>query len=134
MTPHSVYLRTACTLPNRFRLAQDKFDENWLLARDVSAATFDSSLRHAGWHFIAIAGTFRKIGFGLTEKAAIRRTLALAFKYIRRRYNAAEVESVSVMSVLGLRVATVEFHARHIQQQIVLENVDEKSGRPFAIS
>lgn len=121
-------------MPNRFRLAHDKFDENWALARNISAATFDSSLRHAGWQFIAIAGSFRKIGFGCTEKAAIRRALALAFKYICRSYNAAEVESVSVMSVLGLRVATVELHARHIQQQIVLEDVDEKSGRPFAIS
>jgi hypothetical protein len=134
VTPHSVYLRTACALPNRFRLAQDKFDENWLLARNISATTFDSSLRNAGWHFIAIAGTFRKMGFGFTENAAIRRALAVAFKYIHRRYNAAEVGSVSVLRVLGLRVATIELNARHIQQQAILDGVDEKSGRPFAIA
>lgn len=130
MTPHSVYLRKSCTLPNRFRLAQDKFDENWLLARNISAATFDSSLRHAGWHFIAIAGTFRKMGFGFTEDAALRRALALAFKYIHRSYNAAEVESVGVKRLLGLRVATVELHARHIQQQTVVESIGDKSSQP----
>jgi hypothetical protein len=129
-----VYLRTACTLPNRFRIPQDKFDENWVLARDIPSATFDSSLRNAGWHFIAIAGAFRKMGFGLTEEAATRRALAFAFKYIHRRYNAAEVESVGVKSMLGLRVATVELHARHIQQQTVLESIGGKSGWPFATS
>ena len=132
MTPHSVYLRTACTLPNRFRIPQDKFDENWLLARNISPATLDSSLRNAGWHFMAIAGTFRKMGFGLTEEAATRRALAFAFKYIQRRYNAAEVESVGIRRILGLKVVTVEMHARHIQQQTVLESVDGKSGQPFA--
>jgi hypothetical protein len=129
-----VYLRTACTLPNRFRIPQDKFDENWLLARNISATTFDSSLRNAGWHFIAIAGAFRKMGFGLTEEAATRRALAFAFKYIQRRYNAAEVESVGVRRILGLKVVTVEMHARHIQQQTVIESIGGKSWQPFAAS
>jgi hypothetical protein len=134
VTPHSVYLRTACTLPNRFRIPQDKFDENWLLARNISPATLDSSLRSAGWHFMAIAGDFRKMGFGLTEEAATRRALAFAFTFVCRRYNAAEVESVGVRRILGLKVVTVEIHARHIQQQTVLESIGGKSGQPFATS
>lgn len=121
-------------MPNRFRQAQERFDQDWTLAREMSAATFDAALRNAGWHFIWIKGSFRKKGFGLTEKAAIRRALALAFKYIHRRYNAAELESVRVRSFLGVRVAIVKLHARHVQQQSGFEIVDEKSGRPFSLS
>jgi hypothetical protein len=134
VTPHSVYLRTACTLPNHFRIPQDKFDENWLLARNISSATLGSSLRNTDWHFMAITGAFREMGFGLTEEAATRKALASAFKHIQRRYNAAEVESVDVRRILGFKVVTVEMHARHIQEQTVLESIGGKSGQPFATS
>ena len=131
MTPHSVYLRTGCALPNRFRQPQERFDQDWMLAREMSAATFDAALRNAGWQFIWVRGSFREMGFGLSDKAAIRRALVIAFRYIHRRYNAAELESVRVSSFLGLRVARVKLHARHVQQQSGFEIVDEKSGRPF---
>jgi hypothetical protein len=116
-------------LPNRFRQAQERFDQDWMLAREMSAATFDAALRNAGWQLIWVRGSFREMGFGLSDKAAIHRTLVLAFKYIHRRYNAAELESVRVSCFLGLRVARVKLHARHVQPQSGFEIVDEKPRR-----
>jgi hypothetical protein len=48
-----VYLCASCFLLSRSQQWQEKFDQE-RLARDTSADPFDSALRSAGWHFIAI--------------------------------------------------------------------------------
>jgi len=51
---------------------------------------------------------------------------------IKDRFNAAELESVSVSKYLGFRVAKITLYARQIQLQTSLSLVDEMTIRQLA--
>ena len=70
---------------------------------------------------------FRRVG--RTATSAIDKAIASALDRIKDRFNAAELESVSVSKYLGFRVAKITLYARQIQQQASLSLVDEMTIR-----
>ena len=69
---------------------------------------------------------------GLTATTAIDKAIARALDRIKDRFNAAELDSISVSKYLGFRVAKIRLSARQIQQQASLSLVDEMTIRQLA--
>jgi len=72
---------------------------------------------------------YARFGVGRTATSAIDKAIARALDRIKDRFNAAELDSVSVSKFLGFRVAKIKLHSRQIQQQASLSLVDEMTIR-----
>jgi len=132
MNPHSMFLRTECVLPDGLDLIQEQFCGTWMSVKDTMAAAVDLKVRNAGWHFMWLEAAYARFGVGRTATAAIDQAIARALDRIKDRFNAAELESVSVSKYLGFRVAKITLYARQIQLQTSLSLVDEMTIRQLA--
>lgn len=125
MTPHTVFLRAGCVLPEGIGLLQKPFGRRWALVQGIAAASLDRKIRAAGWHFMWLQDSASRRGLGFTDEAAIRSALAHALSQLRERFNAAEIESLQVAHYPGFRVARVGLQPRHIQRRALLDSVNE---------
>jgi hypothetical protein len=80
--------------------------------KDTMAAALDLKVRNAGWHFMWLEDACARIGVGRTATAAIDQAITRALDRIKDRFNAAELQSVSVSKYLGFRVAKITLYAR----------------------
>jgi hypothetical protein len=125
VTPHSVFLRKGCVLPDGIGLLEEPFCERWVIVQDMEAATLDRKIRAVGWHFMWLQDSASRRGLGRTDETAIRSALTQALAQVSERFNAAEVDSLQVAHYPGFRVARVTLQARHIQQRTSLDTVNE---------
>ena len=120
MKINSVFLRDACTLPSQFNLLQEPFSRGWAEAIGTEASELDTAIRGAGWHFMWLADSYSSQALGRTAETAIRCALARALPGVNKRFNAAELDSVHVVTFPGFRIARVTVQARQIQRQASL--------------
>ncbi len=106
---------------------REPLGDNWTLVEEITSRVFDTMIRHAGWHFMWMQGSSSRRGFGLTQELATHRALMRALKGVRRRFNAAELDSVRITKYLGFQIANVTVQPRQIQQHTSLDIVDEKA-------
>jgi hypothetical protein len=132
MNPHAMFLRTECVLPDGLDLIQVRFCGTWMSVKDTMAAALDVKVRNAGWHFMWLEDAYARFGVGRTATSAIDKAIASALDRIKDRFNAAELESVSVSKYVGFWVAKITLYARQIQHQASLSLVDEMTIRQFA--
>ena len=125
MRLHSIFLRKECILPDHLDPLRESFGQNWMLVNEISAAVFDKMIRQTGWHFIWMAGSCSRRGFGRTREQAIDRALARALRAVNKLCNAAELYSVQVEEYPGFRVANVTVQRHRIQQKTALDVTDE---------
>jgi hypothetical protein len=130
---HSIFLRKDCRLPDGFRVAQERFNNGWMLAGDLSTAGLDWALRRAGWNFVWVGKASTRFGYGRTDSAALARATNRALDQIGPRFNAAEVDSVKMSGYPGFRIARVTAHARHILEQNSPRAVDPASIRQIFV-
>ncbi len=129
MNSHTMFLRAGCVLPDGLDLIQEQFCGTWMSVKDTMAAALDLKVRNAGWHFMWLEDAYARFGVGRTATAAIDQAIARALDRIKDRFNAAELDSVSVSKYLGFRVAKIKLYARQIQLQTSLSLVDEMTFR-----
>jgi hypothetical protein len=120
-----VFLRDGCILPDRFDLRQEPFCDGWNEATGVLVSELDVTVRKAGWHFMWVTDSHSSRGFGGTAEIAIHRALVRALVHVKGRFNVAELGSLQITNFLGLKIAKVTLHARHIQKQTSLDSVGE---------
>ena len=121
----AMFLRTGCLLPDGMELIQTKFDEKWKSIENATAATLDTRIRNAGWHFMFLQAMQSCYGVGRTAESATNKAMALALKQTEVRFNAAELGFVKVTKYPGFHVARATLHSRQIQQGASLGLVDE---------
>jgi hypothetical protein len=124
-----MFLRTGCVLPGGLGLIQEQFCEAWMSLGDTTSAALDLKVRNAGWHFMWLEDACSRKGIGLTATSAISKAITLALNQIKGRFNAAELDSISVRKYPGFQVAKVTLHPRQIQQAASLGLVDEMTIR-----
>ncbi len=122
---NAMFLRTDCILPDGMELIQTRFGENWMSVGNATAATLDTRVRNAGWHFMWMQTAHSRIGIGRTAESATSKAIALALKQTEGRLNAAELGLVKVTKYPGFHVARATLHTRQIQQHASLGLVDE---------
>jgi hypothetical protein len=127
-----MFLRAGCVLPDGLDLIQEQFCGTWMSVRGTMAAALDLKVRNAGWHFMWLEDAYARFGVGRTATAAIDQAITRALDRIKDRFNAAELQSVSVSKYLGFRVAKITLYARQIQLQTSLSLVDEMTIRQLA--
>lgn len=125
MKLHTVFVRNRCILPDRFDLRQEPFCKGWAEAIGPLVAELDAKVRGVGWHFMWIVGSHSSRGLGSTPETAIHRALVRALKEVKGRFNAAELGSFKITNCLGLQIAKVTLHARHMQKQTALDSAEE---------
>lgn len=125
MRNHAIFLRIGCVLPGGFELRQEPFCEGWLTATGISVSELDAGIRSLGWHFMWMTDAHSSRGFSATLETASRRGVIRALITIKARFNAAELISIQNASCLGLQVAKVTLHARHIQKHTSLDSPEE---------
>lgn len=125
MKLHTVFLRDGCVLPDRFELCTEPFCKGWAEAIGMLASEVDASIRNASWHFMWMTDSYSSRGIGRTPETAIHRALVSALNDVKGRFNAAELGSLQITNCMGLRIAKVTLHARHIQKHASLDSAVE---------
>ena len=120
----AIFLRTGCLLPDGLHLKMKPFATAWMAVENAAPAQVDLAVRDAGWHFMWIESACSRIGWGLSDEAAITRAIAQTLTQTRESFNAAELSFVRVSRYLGLRIAKVTMYTRHIQQSASLGSLD----------
>lgn len=121
MTLHTVFLRRGSIVPDDIALFQVPLGTEWNVLQDTVASTLDRKIRALGWHFMWLIDTASRRGLGRTDESAVRCAPLRGLSYVRRRFNAAELESVCISKFPGFRVARVTLVSRHIQQKAGLD-------------
>ncbi len=116
-------------MPAHFDLALQPCADNWMLVEEIEAPVLDTMIRHAGWHFVCLQGSYSRSGVGLSGDEAIHHALARTLKGLKMRFNAAELESVHVSTYPVFHIAKVTVQPRHIQQHTSLEIAVEDLAR-----
>ena len=122
--PPAIFLRAGCILPAGLNLRQAPFDKSWMIVENEAPAQLDLAVRDAGWHFMWIESACSRVGWGLSDEAAITRAITHALMQTRDKFNAVELSFVRVSRYLGLRIAKVTMYTRHIQQSASLGMLD----------
>jgi hypothetical protein len=117
---HTVFLREGCILPDRFDLCKEPFCIGWTVAKGILASELDACIRNAGWHFMWMTDSHSSRGLGRTPEIATHRAVVSALKEVKGRFNAAELGSIRFTNCLGLKMASVTLHVRHIQKHASL--------------
>jgi hypothetical protein len=126
MNQHAMFLRIGIILPQPFDLRQTPFCAGWTEATDNLVAELDARVRKAGWHFVWIEGSHASRGLGRSPETATHRALVRALKKVKGRFNAAELGSIAITSLLGFQMARVTIHARQIQEATSLDRPEER--------
>jgi hypothetical protein len=126
-----MFLRANCMLPDGLDLKQEEFCGTWTSVENTSSA-LDAKVRNKGWHFMWLEDAYSRSGIGLTAISAVDKAIARALNQVKSRFNAAELDSISISKYPGFQIAKIKVHARHIQQQTSLSLVDEKTIRQLA--
>lgn len=121
MSPHSVYLRRNCRLPDQLDPLTQPFGDSWTLIEEITAPVFETMIRRLDWHFLCVLRPYRRRAFGLTQADAAQRALVRALNRLDRHYNAAELVSVHTAKFPGFHFAKVILQPRVIQQFTPLE-------------
>ena len=127
-----MFLRTGCILPDGLELIQAPFGKTWMAVEDTMSGALDVKVRNEGWHFVWLEDACSRFGVGRTATSAIDKAITHALNRIKGRFNAAELNSVRVSKFPGFQVAKITLHARHIQPQTLLSEIDEITLRHLA--
>lgn len=57
-------------MPAHFDLGQHPCADKWMLLEDIEAPVLDTIIRHAGWHFMYLQGSYSRSRIGLTRDIA----------------------------------------------------------------
>lgn len=101
-------------------LRHEAISDNWALVGELTATAFDEMIRHAGWHFMHLPGSYSRTGVGQTREEATHQALNRALKELTILFNAAELELIQVTRFPLFHMATVTLQPRHIQQECAL--------------
>jgi len=126
--PPAIFLRVDCELPDGLHLQQKPFGQAWMSVENAAPAQLDLAVRAADWHFMWIEAACSRIGWGLSDEAAVRRAITDALMQTRAKFNAAELSALRVSRYFGLCIAYVTVCTRHIQQTASLGSLD---GQPI---
>ena len=121
MKINAMFLRDECILPGQLALLQEPFSKGWTEAIGTVASELDAAIRGVDWHFMWMVDSQSSFAFGRTAEAAIHGALARALPGVKRRFNAAELDSIHVTNFPGFRIARVTVQARQIQSQASLD-------------
>lgn len=124
MNPHCVFLRNECALPKRLDPLRAPIGNHWMRVEEIPASVFDTVIRQAGWHFMWVASPCVRRGFGVTREVATTHALIRALRGVASRFNAAELDSVTVAKYPGFYVANVALQSRQVQEHTSLDHVD----------
>jgi hypothetical protein len=121
VTPHSVFLRKKCDLPEPLDPLTEPVGEHWTRVEEISAPVFETMIRQKGWHFMPVDNLRTRKGFGLTKEGAVQRAVARALGAVAGRFNAAELIAVQARKYPGVHIAKVTVQPRQIQRYTWLE-------------
>ena len=79
---------------------------------EIPASVFDTMIRQAGWHFMWVVRPCVRKGFGLSRDAATTRVLVRALRSVASRFNAAELDSITVAKYPGFYIADTSYCSR----------------------
>ena len=54
VTPHTVFLRNKCELPQPLDPLTEPVGEHWSRVEEITAPVFDTMIRQKGWHFMPV--------------------------------------------------------------------------------
>lgn len=133
MTPHSVFLRKKCILPQRLDPLTEPVGEHWTRVEEIPAPVFETMIRQQGWHFMPVDKPRARKAFGLTQEGAIRRALVCALRHVAGRFNAAELTAVQTGNYPGFYIAKVTLQPRQLQHHTWLEIAGDWQQLPVPV-
>lgn len=125
MNSQTVFLRDGCILPDQVDMSIEPFCKGWNVVIGALAPELDAAIRGAGWHFMWMTDSRSSSGIGTTTETAVKRASVNALKRVGSRFNAAELGSFRVKSILGIQIAKISLSSRQIQSRSSLALAEE---------
>jgi hypothetical protein len=133
LTPHSVFLRKSCVLPEPLDPLTEPIGEHWMRVEEIAAPVFETMIRQKGWHFMPVDNLCKRKAFGFSENAAFERALMRTLNRVAGRFNAAELVSIETRKHLGIYFASVTLQPRQLQHYTWLEIAGDWQQLPVPV-
>ena len=112
----SILVATGTYLPQSLQLQSESDSNGWAFIKDIRA-TFETTVREAGWTFFFMAGVIRATVFGFDRQKALRIALKRLIADVKSQHcNSIEITQVTNNSFLHVPYVTVVAHPRHLQK------------------
>jgi|ERR1035437_2163012 hypothetical protein len=110
----TVILREPIAIPTGFKLATEKFCQNWSFALRFNAQQLEAEVCAQGWGFIRIADVLQTSGIGKSSQQAIASALKLVVCHASKHSNVAEVKYIELTHYPWFCLARVRVSQYHI--------------------
>jgi hypothetical protein len=108
-------------------LGSESYSGNWSVVKAIDGLTLDRKIHASGWNFFFMAEEVKATVFGSLAAKSIQKALKrICLKVSKQDFNCLEVTKMVENRFLGVPYITVCAHARHIQQDCVLDFAQER--------
>jgi hypothetical protein len=115
----AILLENGTLLPKSLVLASEPYSTGWTTISNVRS-DFERDISQAGWTFFFLAGEIRATVFGFNADMAIRTAVERLIRNAKAlNCNGLQIGQIRMKSFLGLSVASVTAHSRHVQSGAV---------------
>jgi hypothetical protein len=129
----TILIRAGTLLPESLQVQLQPFSSRWEIIKNSDGKSLDRSISAAGWHLFFLAASINTVAWGhggtRSVRTAIRRVLA---KVKLSRFNCLEVTEISARRFLGLPYVHLSAHSRHLQKDLLLQGLAERSRTQVA--
>jgi hypothetical protein len=111
----TILIENGTLLPRSLALSSEPYSKNWTTVTNLRS-DFERDITQAGWTFFFLAGEIHATVFGFNAGTAVHTAVErLIANAESQNCNCLEIGQVTMKSYLGLPVACVSAHSRHIQ-------------------
>lgn len=119
----TVLMQNGTLIPESIWVEEGPYSPGWEVIKNLDGNSLDRNARKSNWNFFFIAGSIHATswgpGNGVTARCAAIRALS---KTQSKKFNCFEITEVSIHRFLGIPYVNVVGHARHMQEDMVLES------------
>ena len=116
ITAGSILVETGSYLPDASLFHSESDSNGWAAVKDLRA-TFEKTIREAGWTFFFMAGEVKATVFGFDKQKSLRTALKRLIADVKSQHcNSIEITRVVAKSFLSVPYVSVFAHARHLHK------------------
>ncbi len=124
----TVLIKDGATLPKALSFESESFVPGWKLVKNLDGHALDRKVGETGWTFFLQAGEIKATVFGIDTQRMARRAIERILRDPKsKRFNSLEIMQVSAVGserFPGVSFLTVRANVRHIQESLVLFDVE----------
>jgi hypothetical protein len=115
-------------LPEHIDVATQTYSPGWRTVSDSDSFALDRKLRLFGWGFFFFAGELKTFSFGFSQDGILQGAVGRFLAKVRSlNFNSVEFTNIVRSRFFGIPCVSVHGHARHIQQNSLIDSAGERN-------